>query len=1168
MKIEKLELTGFKSFAEKTTFTFHPGITCFVGPNGCGKSNIVDAFRWVLGEQSAKTLRGDRMEEVIFNGSETKKPRGMSEVVLYITFPEEGNGQDGEKGITVSRCLYRSGESEYLINRQICRLKDVRDMFLDTGLEMKSYSVIEQGKIGEIINAKPQDRRFLIEEIAGVMKYKVRKAEAKNKLDSSRLNLQRIEDILSEVKRQLNAINRQVKKAERYKRYSDSLKEVDLRIAKREHLRMKTEREELTGTLMVLTDDEAKRRSEITELENSLQQKKLHILEKEKEVDAIVEQLQGKEKNISDLERQKALHTSDIEHLITNIESLRTQSEEVDALVLKKKERLDEISGTDSHLQSMINSLKDTLLYHETDLASSENEISSLEEDIDEKRKTLFKVTDSLGSLRNELNRLEATREGHLKRVSISQRESEEAQRRIGELVSQLEDMTEERASRENALKELFDRRSSCHEDLKRSTAELEDLKLRKSNLREEIASLDSRIQSLNELISGNIDRNSVRKIGVQLIASFSEIIDVDSQYEKAIEAALSDKIKGFIVSSKDDIRKSVEMVNEQNLPRTAFMLQEIPVRSGISPEATPLQGINPLHDFVRCEDAYSSLVQSLLSDYLLTETLESAFRVLEEENDLPSHIRFVTLNGEVVEPGGVVLCGSGSNVLILRRQGKELSSSVEEKRRTLSQVEEDLAKCDRKIEELKDLLKNVDSEIVLQEKDLSLLRASERTYDEEKERFEKKYDFLLLELEELQREITSIEKDLDDRKATIKVEDEQKASLESELHSLQENLFQRRISIDSKRNALTDMKVELNSYSERLKAIATEREALEKDTEELEQREEFLIDETDRHATLVEEKKTETVVLENQLKETVTVADQLKQEISRRKDAILEEREKIQVDEDLIKKDRSALELVNKDVHEKEMLLTELSLKMSNLVEGTKEKYSLDIGDADIMLTDTPEDDLENAAELREKIQSMGPVNIGALDEHRDLSERHEFLRNQHDDIVQSINELEDAIGKINRTTRKRLKEAFETLNVKFNEVFQLLFDGGTAELRLTDENNILESGIDIVVQPPGKRLQNLNLLSGGEKALAALGLLFAGFLLKPTPLCILDEADAPLDESNTERFRTMLKNLSKEIQFIVITHNRITMEGSDYLYGITMEEPGVSKVLSMEFV
>ncbi len=1174
MRVEKIELTGFKSFADKTVFTLHPGMTCIVGPNGCGKSNIVDAFRWVLGEQSAKSLRGEKMEEVIFSGSQTKKPRGMAEVTLFVSglYPDgQGNGNGSERVVTVTRRLYRSGESEYLINRRTCRLKDIREMFLDTGLEMKSYSVLEQGRIGEIINARPADRRFLIEEVAGVMKYKVRKAEAQNKLASSRQNLQRVADIISEVKRHLNSLDRQAKKAERYKRLVDELRELELRTSKRDYTVMSRSLQEVSEALNLLRTEEARRRAQTAQLETALQQKRLLMVEKEKEIEKINSELQDAEKKIGELERAIAVNRTEIEHLERYIVTLQGRVEETRTLIEEKTARAEEVSGKDARIKERLDSLKETISQREVELSESEEGVFSLEEEIDEKRRALFRLTDSLGLLRNELNRLETTYEAQSRRVSTAEREAEETGRRISELKAEIERTGDEIGLRSTALDEWREKRDGYIDEMSSQRNVVEELRQKRSHLREEVASLKSRITSLQEMVTGSLDPGMLQKAGVGVVASLSEVVEVEPRYEKAVEAALSDKIKGFIVSTAEDVKRSVKVVDSEGLPRTAFLSWQVGrdqcgARDGGNGFA--VEGLQALNAFVRIDDRYAPMVGSMLSHYMLADDIESALDLLGSESGIPGHVKVVTLNGEVLDPCGAVLCGRGSDILRLRRELRELEASVRKNNAAIAEVEESMTRAEQRVEELKVLLRDVDAEIVSHEKELSLLQATGKRLAEDSGRLEKKLEFIRLDIQELKREMEALEENISTKKSEVASAEEEKRSAESELGVLQEELALRRSEIDSKRHLLTDLKVEMNGYAEKLSSVTREKEALQREIAGLRKKETALGEEIQQNLVAVRQKTDGSAGLEERLKGAVSAAETLRQRVSEKREVLRSDREGMLEDEEALKRERLEIERLGREAHEKEVIKAELLLKISGLVEGIREKYQTEIADTDIDVPESVEEDRLRVAELKEKIQAMGHVNLGSLDEYRELKERHEFLTGQHEDIVQSINELQEAIARINRTTRRRLREAFDMLNRKFGEVFRLLFGGGSAELRLTDEADILESGIDIIVQPPGKRLQNLNLLSGGEKALAALSLLFAGFLLKPTPLCILDEADAPLDENNTERFKAMIKDLSVNIQFIVITHNRITMEAADYLYGITMEEPGVSKVLSMEFV
>ncbi len=1167
MKIEKIELTGFKSFCEKTTFTLHPGITCIVGPNGCGKSNIVDAFRWVLGEQSAKMLRGNRMDEVIFSGSQSRKPRGMAEVNLHISFPEEGNGGSGSNTVVVTRRLYRSGESEYLINRQPCRLRDIREIFLDTGLEMRSYSILEQGRIGEIINAKPEERRFLIEEVAGIMKYKVRRAEAENKLQSSRLNLQRIGDILSEVKRQMNSLNRQAKKAERYRESSDLLREAELRLSRHEYLEMSRKTSELRRELSGLKEREALLRRDITERENTVQQRRIRLIEDEKSIEAEVKALEEKEAGLRSLEQREALYRRDIEHMEAEIELLRSQIRELEEEQERREASLRELRENEARIKEKVEATKGVLRSREDELREDREVLRLREEELEEARKELFSLTDRLGLIRNDLNRLELQKEDLRRRMVRVTREMEEARRRAAEIGAEIKRNESEIEEKRREIQGRYAERERLNGELKAGLEKIKSLTAEKNSLREEVASVGARVASLNEMVRGEIDEDELKRKGIELLAALSAVVDVPEEYERAVEAALADKIMGHLVRSQRDLLEAARVVKERGLPRTAVLsVDDLEVPGGDDFDGVPGEGVL-LSGVVGNENRFSPLVKKLLGSFLMVQDLETAHAMMER-GTLPSGVSLVTRDGELLQQRGVLLCGSGSSILKVRREIRELEGLLQQKKSRLGEIDEEISRAEEAVEGIRGFLSEVEAGIVSLEKEISGMEITLRGLRDEESRFLRKADMLGLDRAGAEQELAGVEEAKRAKEEELSGAMAEREGMEDELDLIQNRVEELREVITQKIDALNQMKIELQGDTERLRSMEREMEGIRSAIGQMKRRALESGEAIERKKTETEKKREELREIGEKLEEVARTAQRLRQGISGKREVIRTEQEELLAEEASIGKVREELNRLSEDIHAREIGLTELEMKTARLVEGIIEKYGVDVSSEEIPLEGLdPEEEREKVRQLREKLEAMGPVNLAALDEHRELSERYEFLSRQHQDIVSSIEELEEAISRINRTTRKLLRDAFEGLNKKFREVFTTLFGGGSAELRLTDEKNILESGIEIVAQPPGKRLQNLNLLSGGEKALAAVSLLFAGFLLKPSPLCILDEADAPLDESNTVRFREMLRDLTRNIQFIVITHNRITMEGAEYLYGITMEEPGVSKVLSLEF-
>ncbi len=1165
MKIEKLELNGFKSFADRTSFAIHPGITCIVGPNGSGKSNIVDALRWVLGEQSAKTLRGGKMEEVIFNGSQSKKPKGMAEVTLYLRLPDDsGNGGSSDRIITVGRRLYRSGESEYLINKKPCRLKDIREMFLDTGLEMKSYSIIEQGRIGEIINAKPMDRRFLIEEVAGIMKYKVRKAEAQNKLENSRMNLQRIEDILKEVRRQRNSLDRQAKKAERYKKLKEELREVEIRLARHEYIELNERLHNINSEVTELSNKDAALRNQITRKESTLETKRLEIIDKEKEINALQMQLTEAENRISELERKKAVDDRDLLHLEGLIVSLKKDLDGIDISASQKSTVVEELLIKLAELDKEISEAQEELGRKTEALKESEGKIKEKEQEIESRRRELFSLSDHIGQLKNELHRLELTLENNNKRINSAERELEETLRRQNELQEELDKLLEAIQTTSESIEQKRQRREALSQELSEKRKEIEALKNKRLGLREEIVSAESRISSLKEMLSGSTEVTALRDRGLSPVATVSELIEVEEAYEKAVEAALEEKLKGIVFSDREEVLKAVETVAKKEMPRVSLLMAGGVLDS--SSKNSP-SGTTRLSELVKVSSPAKGVIKALLENYLLVENVTKAMELLDNGQVSNGGYRFVTPSGELVEYPGVVTCGSGSDILKKRREIREIEDFIESKNKEINQIDQKINRLTSEVEDIKNSLRDIEAQIIKDERELSVKKSSINRLKDDRDRHSKKADFLRIEIDTLKKEIIQADSMVNEKRLEVQNQSQRRQELETDIQVLQDELSEMKSELEIKREELTEFRIGYNSLNDKQKNLKRKIEETRREIEESKNKKERLKREIHSNEQRIVQLKKELEGIEEELKTEVTRASELREQIRVRRDLLEGLKAEQHTEQDELSGMRKELDALSKELHEKGLIQTELSIKLRNLIENMRERYHIDLASDDLPVSTDVQTDKEQAEMLREKTEAMGEVNLAALDEFKKLNERYEFLKTQHDDIVQSIEELEEAIARINRTTRKRLKEAFESLNQKFSEVFRTLFGGGNAELKLTDESNILESGIDIIAQPPGKRLQNINLLSGGEKALTALALLFAGFLLKPTPLCILDEADAPLDESNVVTFREMVRELSKNIQFLVITHNRLTMEVADYLYGITMEEAGVSKVLSLQF-
>lgn len=1167
MRIEKLELIGFKSFAERTVFNFHPGITCIVGPNGCGKSNIVDAFRWVLGEQSAKSLRGEKMEEVIFNGSATKKQKGMAEVTMYISglnsLGKEGDDNNGDKvsdTISITRRLYRSGESEYLINKTQCRLKDIKDLFLDTGLEVKSYSILEQERIIELLNAKPVDRRIIIEEIAGVMKYNVRRKEALSKIESSRMNLQRINDIIAEVKKQLSYLERIAKKAERYKKLLSEMNSIELKIYKRDYESLKSSLEILTGEYNRLKEEETVKKGELSAIENQVSKMKIEMLEEEKHLEGIQSEYQSLEKEIADIEKEIAIAKTEKDNLNEYLEKLFQQNEEYNKKKVNALLGREELEKECEELLNEIAILKSQLSEKSESYKGIEDEILRKERLIEEKRKRLFIVSEEISNIRNDKNKFQSSLESLKAKERASIEDLERLKSIISEIDSSLKDITVTIVEKNNELIMLNDKKNAVSGDITNNKEHLEDIKGKLFRYKEEIASLISRYDSLKEIVFDESTKQVLSNVkDFNIIASISDIFEIDERYEKAVESVLSDKIISYILPAFSEIERAIITLKEKSISRTAF----IPLRPyKFNKKTTPPDIIGRMSDFINTKEEFLDVIDSIFGNIFIVKDIRTAQFLLDQG----FREYYVTLDGEVIEPTGVIIAGEVKGILKRKREIRELERLIHEQKSKIEKLQNEVYEVSQLIQKKEIEFNSISDLLREREKEISILKMNADNLKDEYERRSKKLAYIKLEIEQINKEKEELMRLIYDKEIEIQSMELKKSEIENSIVLLQEELNTQKSLVDEHRVDITDIKLSLASFNEKMDSMKKEIEGLEKEISEIEIKKGFISEEIESVKQRLSQREEEIINKEEKIKELVIRVKDYQSRINEKKDIIGLKNENLLEAEDRLKILRQEIESLTKTLSDLDVKKAENRIRLQTVYDNVMQNYGVSIDNLQTEIV--TEEDGKRLAEIREKIKDIGPVSVYTIDEYEELKKRYEFLKNQQDDLIKSISELEEAISRINTTTKRRLREAYEALRLKFSEVFKTLFGGGKAELILTEENNILEAGIDIVAQPPGKKLQNISLLSGGEKALTALSLLFASFLLKPTPLCILDEADSALDEINIEKFANTIRELSKDTQFIVVTHNKNTMSVADYIYGITMEEAGVSKVISMQLV
>ncbi|MBV6341944.1 chromosome segregation protein SMC [Candidatus Magnetobacterium casense] len=1217
MKIVKLQLNGFKSFAEKTSFTMHSGVTCIVGPNGSGKSNVVDAFRWVLGEQSAKTLRGDKMEEVIFSGTSDTAPKGMAEVTLSLAdirgtetsdIEVSGNGSGKPSGngsgkpsgngsgkpsdngsdkpspdksasgsdiVDVTRRLYRSGESEYYINKTRSRLKDVRELFLDTGLEVKSYSILEQGRISEILNAKPAERRFLIEEVAGVMKYKVRKSEAMTKLQRAGANLERVNDIVSEVKRSVGSLERQAKKAERYKALVDRLSSIELRVARRDYDAL----DNAYKALDLLHAKYSARLAELaTEVAHNEELKARHgaILRDKKQVmDKTLTAISEMEKRLSGTEKDMAVKDSALSNILSHIERLSAQQADYLQQQYETIDRMEELSEVELELQREIETVEAEYQGDKAKIDGIEQTFAAIEAEVRDKNRDFYQLSEQISNVRNEISTLQ----GHLGALQQKKESSggffRGAQQTLNKHEGDIEATQKDIATTQEELALTTERRQLLTTQLKQSDMSIERLRQGISAKRESIASDRARLKSLQEVTASTLHEKDFGGF-INIVTTLSTTLEVPKQYEVAVESALADKVMGVIFGTVDELKSAVAFIRQRAWDRTALIALEL------YPSSAPHPSPGPSHkgrgtedvggvtagdvmalDVIKVDGAYGAIVNQLLGDFVIVSDIDRALELFMGNGDGWGR-HYVTLDGDVLDCSGVLTTGKGTDVLRHLRTIRELTEGLVVSAEALDVLEKGLAAAISERDWLRTEQQEVQEQQASLDKEVSIFRLNLKKLTEERDRLAKKMHYMEVEAQQTEQELQSVVAAITEKTEHQNMLNVRKDETAVYLQGLRDNLSSHKALIDTTRASLTDKKVALTAKKERLKSVQKESSSLRRAAETI----------ADKLSGIARESATLTAnrqEMANDIEFGAVDLQKLSQEVAVLRQRAAQEKDVINVDihalgeiDRTLTQLRRDTDIMKEQLNETDVQRMQHSLRMENIRTSVAGIYDKDVLEVELQPLEEGEEGM--VGELKRKIADIGAVNMESIQEYEELKVRYDFLLAQQEDLLKSIAELEQVIARINSTTRKMLTESFYELNIKFNETFQAFFGGGKAELALTDPSNILESGIEIVVQPPGKKLQNINLLSGGEKSLSALSLIFAGFLIKPTPMCILDEADAALDESNTRRFSETLRALSDKTQFIVITHNRATMEIADYIYGITNETAGMSKVISMQ--
>lgn len=1187
MHFKSLEIVGFKSFLTKTKLKFEKGVTAVVGPNGCGKSNIVDAIKWVLGEQSTKSMRSSTMLDVIFNGTEKQDPVNVAEVALTLSNEDRTLPVDYDE-VIISRKLYRSGESEYLINKTPVRLTDVRNLLMGTGIGTSSYSIVEQGRMDMILSSKPEERRYIFEEASGITRYKAKKREAMLKLDRTKDNLTRINDIVREVERQIKSIERKARKAERYKAKFDELKELDLKLAYKkfselstddtslgsENGKMRERAATLTQELEGAADMLFRLKEELNGTVAQLQASQNEVMQLTSDIDKSKyvirvnnERMQELEKTVQRFDWEIGEATESKEGLMVRLESLETRVADIGQ---KRQDKEDAMKA----VEDAVNSLNKAIEEHKRALKTSKEKTMDIVAEQTRARNSSIKIEADIQNALSRDKRLKMEKEnvGNEKErisermVSIEERSEgirEDLARKKSEFVS----FNEEFTTSQNKLSVLLGERGQKEKRVNEIAPRREFLE----KLLDEREGINDSVKNIIQLAEGGDQGFS----GVHGI--LAELISVKEGYEESIGTVLGDASQSIVVSNRNVAEKIAEYLKENSMDSINFIILSELERFILGGWSMPwarkpkTEVLNDVTQVLVAKEPYRSALKELMSDVFVAASSEEAKRQVAGDRGFKG--RMIGRRGEILRRGFLRTQNYSSKEVIPLFGRKE---KVEELKRDESRMRNEIEEVTARITDLETWLLESAREKQRLEAELQQKQVEFSDITSKKESIREKLDSLTEEVQLLDSEIeeeTQIIKGLVEDKevldARIEEFEEEHARVKQAGELAQEGVQEAAKRREETMYAMSDIKAELFSLRKEEENISEnferERSFCERvDKEVLEKRERI-----NECGQKMDELRAEIKSLEEKNAEHNLQVEMKGGNINEKQEGKDSLEQKIRHEEQVQAAKERELEGIKNKTRDLDILKKEIEYKRAAIVEKAQSAYKVDIStmEAPQVSEDMNWDEVEaQIKDIKEQIEKMGDVSLDAMDEHKQLEERFQFLTKQREDLTNGREALMQAIQKINRTTRKKFMETFEGIKKEFNDYFRMLFNGGKAELVLEDESNVLECGIDIIVRPPGKKLHNIMQLSGGEKAMTAIALIFAIFKVNPSPFCILDEIDAPLDESNIVRFCRVLQEFLKLSQFVIVTHNRMTIQLADVLYGITMQEKGVSKIVSVK--
>lgn len=1179
MYLKRLELQGFKSFADKTILELMPGITTVIGPNGSGKSNISDAIRWVLGEQSMKSLRGTKSMDIIFAGTQNRKSLGFAEASLVF------DNSDGALPIeytevTVTRKIYRSGETGYFINKVPCRLKDVLELFMDTGIGKDGYSIIGQGKIDEILSNKSEDRRHIFEEAAGIVKYRTRKQESEKKLEHTKLNLLRINDILTEIEGNLEPLQIQADKAKKYLNLREELKSIEIGLFVYNIEKYKQELEKVVQDIDIM-------QTQCNDEEGRLERIKVLKEELKSSIDEITEAIE----NMSNIgfESQKQIEqlNSDINVAKTRIANNNENNDrylkeiyEQNAKIQELKEEIEQKEAKKDNLKQNKEKFEKELNEKQEELDKLTEKLSSKELEIEGYKHTVEENTDKKYELQSEINAQNINYQNFEKRQAQIKQEmqstiSELDSTRLNkeDIAKQFNEIENKKNKAQNSLSEVAKQREDANQKIKSFESNINvlssEMRIKESRLKfliETEKEKEGYIKSVKSLLK---DCENIKELGKGMNGVLANIIEVPDELQTAIEMCLGASLQNIVTETETDAKRLVEHLRKNNLGRASFL----PISSVKGRKLDKIKGnesgvVGIASDLVKYNKKYEQIILNLLGRTVIVDNMDTAIRVAKQ-NDYT--FRIVTTEGDLINPSGAITGGSVAkktvNILGRSKEIEKLEKEVNELKVKIKKLEDEKQEYEESIEGVLELSANLEKE--LQEIDITYATEKQKviSINENIEKLEKRLNRLKEEQANLEKQKEKAVSTKGDLQVEINKIIEQNEELSKIINGFAELNKDDQKYIDDLNFDITNLKISVSSFDE---SEASIQEIQERINQELENAHTSI----ENKNAQIEQIKKDNEELEKSIQDTLQKIEEVKESVNSSSSKIEElkkeraqKSEKLSKQEDEITVKFKVIEDLKGQLVKLDVKKTKIDEDINGIINKMWEEYELTPNNAEqyqkpenVALTQ------KRVNSLRNEIRELGSVNVDSIEEYKNLKDRYDFMSEQRLDLENTMSKLRKVISDMTQIMKEQFKEKFKVINKNFGEVFAELFGGGKAELTLEDEENILECGIEITVQPPGKKLQNMMLLSGGEKAFTAIALLFAILKINPAPFCVLDEIEAALDDVNVFRYADYLKKFTEHTQFLVITHRKGTMEAADSVYGVTMEESGISKLLSMK--